>query len=92
MTKRRTVEIIVETEELLLVNQRGRAILLKCPECGALVESQAHSATVAGHHLPYDIALELPGSDSSLSRTEEGSAAEENRQVDTLNRLDRLLE
>jgi predicted RNA-binding Zn-ribbon protein involved in translation (DUF1610 family) len=91
MTKRRTIEIIVETEELLVVNQRTRAISLKCPECGALVESQAHSATVAGHYTPYDIGLELPGSDSPLYQNREG-AAQDNPQLDPLDRIDRLLE
>jgi len=91
MTKRRTIEIIVETEELLVVNQRSRAISLKCPECGALVEGQAHSPTVAGHYPTYDIALELPASASSLYQNGEG-AAQDNPQLDPLDRLDRLLE
>jgi hypothetical protein len=38
MTKRRTIEITVETEELLVVKQRSRAISLKCSECGGPVE------------------------------------------------------
>jgi len=46
MMKRRTIEIIVETEERLMVDPRNQAISLECPECGALVES--HSQTPNG--------------------------------------------
>ena len=38
MTKRRTIEVIVETDELLIVNKRSRAVPLQCPSCGAPLE------------------------------------------------------
>ena len=38
MTKRRTIEVIVETDELLIVNKRNRAVPLQCPACGVPLE------------------------------------------------------
>jgi hypothetical protein len=48
MTKRRTIEIIIETEELLVVKQPSRAIWLKCSKCGGPVEPFAPTADEAG--------------------------------------------
>lgn len=78
MTKRKTIEIIVETEELLIVNQRSRAISLKCPECGALVEPLASEGNAASL---YHSGLELPTSESLLHENAEGSAVQENQQM-----------
>lgn len=60
MTKRRTIEIIVETEELLVVKQRSRAIALKCSACGGPVEQLPPAADEAGS----------PASDESLRETQ----------------------
>jgi hypothetical protein len=92
MTKRRTIEIILETEELLLVNQRRRLISLKCSECGGPVEPLALAADAAGSRASYDRARELRSSDSSLRQNGEGSAAREDFQVDTFALIRRLLE
>ena len=78
MTKRRTIEIIVETEELLIVNKRSRAISLECPVCGALVQPLALAATAPS---PSDNALELRSSDRAFLPDEEGTAAGESPRI-----------
>ena len=76
---RRTIEVIVETEELLIVNGRRSAMPLKCPACGAAIEPLALGAIAAR---PTTDASQIPGWDSSLGEDEEGEAGEEKPQAD----------
>jgi len=62
MTKR-TIEILVETEDLLVVNQRGRAVSLKCSECGGPVER----ARTDGALVPSRSAAEIVGNCVAVS-------------------------
>jgi hypothetical protein len=86
---RRTIEVIVETEELLIVNGRSSAASLKCPACGAAIEPVTLEADAA---IPYGNAREICRSDSSLCQDKEGNAGQDNPQVAAFRRIRRLHE
>ena len=92
MTKRRTIEIIIETEELLVVNKLNRTASLKCPDCGALIESQKLVANADGHGgVPYDEVFDIRSSESSLENGE-ASAVHDNLHVAAFPPVRRLAE
>lgn len=86
MTKRRTIEIIVETEELLVV-KHSRTLSLKCSECGAIVEALELPDDAASSS---DQASQICRSDGSLSHDRERTRVKENAQFGTIHRLRRL--
>lgn len=86
---RRTIEVIVETEELLIVNGRSSAVPLTCPACGAAIEPltlEADAVSACAND------REIRSSDSSLCQDEEGNDGQENPQVATFRRIRRLQE
>jgi hypothetical protein len=81
--KRRTVEIIVETDELLVVNKQSRHVTLKCQACGAPLDPLVLATRAVS---PHPDAYDLSSSDISFRHEEDENAAQENQQVDASRR------
>ena len=86
---RRTIEVIVETEELLIVNGRSSVMPLKCPACGAPLKPLTLGAIAAS---PYADALDISSSDSAHRQNGEGHVARENPQAEDFRPIRRLQE